>query len=164
MSYFDYQDFADDCFTFNRIAGKDKGITLSEIKEQYKLIHEEVKEIEEGIELNDPEEVLDGAIDTLVTVLGLLQKLENAGFDIEKALVKTASNNFSKYTPNEEVALDSFDFYEKKGIPVTVTYNGNHDVYVIKDSSNKVRKPVDFVSNDLKDCVPEQYLTDGFSL
>lgn len=151
---YDIQDFQSDCYLFNKLAGKDTLVSHKDLTEQFKLIVEELKETCDGLATNNPEEVLDGTIDVMVTAIGLLQKLENLGMDVNKALYKTATNNLSKFPTTEAVAIETVEMYERQGIDVVAEFKSKYDVYVIKDANDKVRKPSDFVSNDLKDCIP----------
>jgi hypothetical protein len=151
--------FKNDCYLFNKVAGKALQVTHSDLSEQFKLIVEELKETCDGLATNNPEEVLDGTIDVLVTTFGLLQKLENLGVDVNKAMFKTADNNLSKFPQSESIAIDTVQMYESQDVTVTVEYYSEFDRFVIKDENGKVKKPVGFISNDLKDCLPEELQT-----
>lgn len=157
-----FDDFKIDVYAFNEIAEKDKAATHLDLCKQFKLIVEELKETSDGLNENNPVEVLDGVVDVLVTGLGLLQKLEALGFNSQKALYKTALNNLSKYPDSEHIALLTAQKFEADNVNVTVTYNSAYDLFVIKDDEDKVRKPVNFVSNSLDDCVPMFILSNGF--
>ena len=157
-----FDDFKIDVYAFNEIAGKDTAATYLDLCKQFALITEELKETAEGLNTNNPVEVLDGVVDVLVTSLGLLQKLEALGFNTQKALYKTAVNNLSKYPNSEQIAMLTAQKFEADNVNVTVTYNSNYDLFVIKDDQDKVRKPVNFVSNNLDDCVPMFVLSNGF--
>lgn len=159
---YDMQDFQSDCYLFNKLAGKDTLVSHKDLTEQFKLIVEELKETCDGLATNNPEEVLDGTVDVMVTAIGLLQKLENLGMNVNKALYKTAVNNLSKFPTTEAVAIETVEMYERQGIDVVAEFKSKYDVYVIKDANDKVRKPSDFVSNDLKDCIPKN-LQIGFT-
>ena len=159
---YSFQDFASDCYLFNELAGKDTKCSFTDMYQQSMLVHEEVLEIIDGIRHNNPEEVLDGAIDVLVVTLGLLQKLEELGVDVSKAMQKTAINNFSKFPTDRVIAVASVDALKEKGVDCNFEYNEGYEVYVIKDTNDKVRKPLDFVSNDLLDCIPEVLVKEGF--
>lgn len=155
-------DFNQDVKDFNVIANKDKETLHIDLCKQFKLITEELKETADGLSTNNPVEVLDGVVDVLVTALGLMHKLEVLGFDSTRAMYKTAKNNLSKYTKSEEVAIESAKSLEAEGSVINVTYNSAYDVFVIKDADDKVRKPLDFKSNNLEDCVPMYVLSNGF--
>lgn len=162
---YDYNisDFQDDCYAFNSVAGKDKLCSLQDIEFQYNLILEETKEIKEkGIDHNNAKEVVDGVVDVMVTALGLMQKLEHLGVDMNKAMRDTSQNNLTKYPSDERIAITTAQKYEEEGIQVTVDYNSDYDMYVIKNLKDKVMKPVGFESNDLSDCIPADLLLNGF--
>lgn len=160
---YDINDFQDDCYAFNEVAGKDKLCTLKDIEFQYNLILEETKEIKEkGIDKNNAKEVVDGVVDVLVTALGLAQKLEALGVDMNKAMRDTAYNNLTKYPSDERTAIETAVKYEQDGIQVKVEYNSEYELFVIKNMKDKVMKPIGFESNDLSDCIPEDLLLNGF--
>lgn len=159
---YDLIDFNQDVKDFNVIAGKDQDVDHIDLCKQFHLITEELKETADGLSANNPVEVLDGVVDVLVTALGLMHKLEVLGFDSRKALYKTAKNNLSKYTKSEEVAIESAKNLEAQGEVINVTYNSAYDVFVIKDVNDKVRKPLDFKSNSLEECIPMFILSNGF--
>lgn len=165
MHYTDYNisDFQLDCWTFNEIAGKHNKTTLKDIEFQYKLILEETKEIKDkGIDKNNVKEVLDGAIDVMVTALGLLQKLEHLGIDVNKAMRDTAYNNLTKYPSKELTAIQTAMMYEEEGSVVNVEYNSEYELFVVKNWNDKVMKPIGFESNDLSNCIPKELLENGF--
>lgn len=159
---YSFEDFASDCYLFNELAGKDKQCSYKDIYQQSLLINEEVNEILCGVTDNNPEEVLDGAIDVLVVTLGLMQKLEQLGVDVSKAMQKTAMNNFSKFPSDFVIAQESVVELKRKGVECRAEYNEDYELYVIKDANDKVRKPLDFVSNDLLDCIPDALIHEGF--
>jgi hypothetical protein len=164
MSHKDYtfDDFKIDVYAFNEIADKHKAATHLDLCKQFSLITEELKELADGLSTNNPVEVLDGVVDVLVTGLGLLQKLEALGFNTQKALHDTAVNNLSKYPMQESIAVLTAQKFEADNVNVSVTYNSAYDLFVIKDDQDKVRKPINFVSNALDDCVPMFVLSNGF--
>lgn len=160
---YDISDFKEDCYAFNEIAGKDTLCTLKDIEFQYNLILEETKEIKDkGIDKNNAKEVVDGVVDVLVTALGLAQKLENLGVDMNKAMRDTAYNNLTKYPSDERIAIETAQKYEQEGKQVQVEYKSDYDLFVIKDLKDKVMKPVGFESNDLSNCIPADLLQNGF--
>jgi hypothetical protein len=162
---YDYNisDFQGDCYSFNSVAGKDSLCTLKDIEFQYNLILEETKEIKEkGIDHNNAKEVVDGVVDVMVTALGLMQKLEHLGVDMNKAMRDTAYNNLTKYPSDERIAIETAQKYEQEGKQVTVDYKAEYELFVIKDLKDKVMKPIGFESNDLSNCIPEDLLLNGF--
>lgn len=160
---YDISEFQMDCYAFNDIAGKDSQCSLKDIEFQYNLILEETKEIKEkGIDHNNAKEVVDGVVDVLVTALGLVQKLEYLGVDMNKAMRDTAYNNLTKYPSDERTAIETAQKYEQEGTQVSVEYNSDYELFVIKNLKDKVMKPVGFESNDLSNCIPEDLLLNGF--
>ena len=162
---YDYNisDFQDDCYAFNSVAGKDSLCTLKDIEFQYNLILEETKEIKEkGIDHNNAKEVVDGVVDVMVTALGLMQKLEHLGVDMNKAMRDTAYNNLTKYPSDEYIAIQTAQKYEQDGTQVKVEYNSEYELFVIKNMKDKIMKPIGFESNDLSNCIPEDLLLNGF--
>jgi hypothetical protein len=163
MTDYNISDFQMDCYAFNEIASKHNKTTLEDIEFQYKLILEETKEIKDkGIDKNNVKEVLDGAIDVMVTALGLLQKLEHLGIDVNKAMRDTAYNNLTKYPSKELTAIQTAMMYEEEHIAVNVEYNSEYELFVIKNWNDKVMKPIGFESNDLSNCIPKDLLENGF--
>jgi hypothetical protein len=163
MTDYNISDFQMDCYAFNEIAGKHNKTTLKDIEFQYKLILEETKEIKDkGIDKNNVKEVLDGAIDVMVTALGLLQKLEHLGIDVNKAMRDTAYNNLTKYPSKELTAIQTAMMYEEEGSVVNVEYNSEYELFVVKNWNDKVMKPIGFESNDLSNCIPKELLENGF--
>jgi len=159
---YSFNDFKQDCHAFNEIAGKDAQASLKQMLQQLTLIEEEVQEIKEGLHENNVLETLDGVVDVLVVTLGMLQKLEALGVDTTKALKDTAENNLTKYPADIATAVASQKYLAKQGVEATVEYNPKYDLYVLKDKNQKVRKPWDFQSNDLTECIPLQLMLDGF--
>jgi len=163
ISTYNISDFQLDCYAFNEIAGKHDLTTLKDIDFQYKLIYEETKEIKEkGIDKNNVKEVVDGVVDVLVTALGLAQKLEHLGVDMNKAMRDTAYNNLTKFPSKELTAIQTAQMYEADGVQVEVQYNSLYDLFVIKNLKDKVMKPIGFESNDLSNCIPADLLLNGF--
>lgn len=159
---YDIRDFQDECYEFNVIGNKHSLVKWKDIEFQYKLIEEETKEIKDGLDENNVKEVLDGAIDVMVVTLGLLQKLEYMGVDVNKAMRDTAANNLTKFVTHELDAIRTAQHYEQEGIPVSVEYNKEGDCFVIKNWNDKIMKPLGFVSNDLSNCIPTDLLEKGF--
>ena len=162
---YDYNisDFQDDCYAFNDIAGKSDLTTLKDIEFQYNLIYEETKEIKDkGIDHNNAKEVVDGVVDVMVTALGLMQKLESLGIDMNKAMRDTAYNNLTKFPSDERTAIETAVRYEQEGEKINASYNSQYELFVIKNHKDKVMKPNGFESNDLSNCIPADLLQNGF--
>lgn len=144
-----------DTAEFNDIAGNSKKLTKQDYKAQYKVLLEEVHEIEEALDTDNIVELVDGVIDTLIVTLGFVQKLENQGINMSKAMELIAENNLSKFTMNPYVADLSVMEYKEKGIEVVSEFNKEHCVYVLRDTNGKIRKPNNFKSVVISDCIPE---------
>lgn len=148
---------------FNNIKSNwsSKKPTLEDLKNQFKLIQEEVRELEEGLESNDTVEILDGALDVLVVTVGLLQQLEDAGLCVDQAAIETGANNLSKFPIAETTATCTQMHYDLNFPELDVKTFKHGNYYVFKDKNDKVRKPVGFKSNDLSSFIPEE-LKKGF--
>ena len=139
------------------IAGQDQEIDKKAMQQQLGYIRSEVQEIADALQEDYLVEVLDGCVDTLVTVFGMLQKLQGHGAWLEKAFVKTADNNLSKFPESKEVALQSQQFYlETKNKETKIQYNPEYKRYVIRDMQGKYLKCKGFVENNLSDCFPKE--------
>ncbi len=158
------QQFLEDCFKFNEVAEKHNLTSFDDFVNQQELIHEEVYEGIDALEDNDIRELLDGTVDVLVTALGQLQKLEQLGIDVYKAMQDTVQNNLSKFVSSEEEAIATSDMYFEQGIQTKVVYNPKFNLYCIKNAeTDKIMKPIGFQSNDLSSCLPAGLQEKGFS-
>lgn len=134
------------------IAGQSTEITKEHKLQQYGYIKEELQELHDAIEAGDLVEQLDATVDILVTVFGFMQKLEKQGADLEKAMLKTAKNNLSKFPTDRDVVQDTIKFYKEKGKDCTSSYSVVYNRWVIRDEQGKYKKCKGFVENDLSDC------------
>jgi NTP pyrophosphatase (non-canonical NTP hydrolase) len=153
MSY-EIQDFEYQQDLFNLMAGTANKTDRNDLLDQLNLINEEASEISDGLRKKDSVEVLDGAIDTLFVVLGFIQKLKMKGYVTYEAMQRVAENNLSKFPKDFEIVAKTIKHYKSQGIDCHYEYLEDYGRYVIRDSNNKVRKPIDFVPVDLSDCVP----------
>jgi hypothetical protein len=133
---------------FNDIAGNLTNVTVESIDNQLGFIFEELTETIDGLEAGDKVELLDGACDLFVTVAGLLQKLEAAGYNVAHALGRVNANNLSKFPKVGELFPYNPEF--------SLTLNEKYQRVVLKDGNGKVRKPDNFVAVDLSDLVPKE--------
>jgi len=140
---------------FNLIAGTANKTDKKDINNQLQLINEEVGEIAQALRDNNSVELLDGAIDSLFVVLGLIQKLKMKGFITYEAMQRVAENNLSKFPTDYAIVLKTIEHYRQQGIDCHYEYLEEYGRYVIRDRNNKVRKPVGYVAVDLSDCVPD---------
>ena len=143
-----------DADKFNDISGSAQKVSKDDIENQIKLMKEEVNETAYDFSFDDLVGVLDGCIDTLYVTLGLLQKLKNLGVDTDGAMKQVAEDNLSKFPSSLQEAIDSIIAYQNQGANVSMEQNKEHQVYVLKDQNDKVRKPKGFVGTDLSKYVP----------
>lgn len=150
------KDFAGECYLFNTLANKVHYPTKKDLKEQLELIREELAETIRDLDAGDYVGVLDGYTDLMVTVQGLGQQLEVAGFATLEALQATSRNNLTKFVKfsDDDAIINTLEMYGDKNIPITAERNLEYGTIVFKDMQNKVRKPYGFVSNDLTEFVP----------
>lgn len=158
---YDMEEFKSDCWRFNSIAGKSTSLSPADIKKQLDLIQEELNETYAALEALDYTKILDGYCDVLVTTFGLGQQLENLGIRTNLACQDTADNNLSKFIwegDDVEAALilvtQSLDNLKSQGVESSAWFSSIDSCYVIKDTNNKIRKPVNFKSNDLSQYIP----------
>jgi len=159
MQMYNKQDLYEDVCTFNRLAGKDTATTKEDLLRQVRLIQEELDETRTAIEQDNPVEILDGAVDVAVTLFGLMQQLENSGYDVDGASAVTADNNLSKFVYSSDFADKTLEYLIElepyMQFRIEEHQDGFNRVYVIKDQFDKVRKPLSYVKNNLSEFVPE---------
>lgn len=136
-------------YEFNEIAGNLNNVDEYSVDNQLSYIYEELAETISAFEKQDSIELLDGAVDIFVTSVGLLQKLEAAGFNVAEAMNRVDLNNLAKFPKN----TDSIQ-YDASYIK---TFNEKYGRYVLKDSSSKVRKYANFPKVDLSDCINKEF-------
>lgn len=142
-----------DVYAFNNIAGNLSNVDANSLEAQIKVVVEEVKELEKAYADKDAVELLDGVCDAFVTVAGLMQKMQSAGFDVNKAIERVCINNLEKY-PTQMLSSDLDKYYQKGW---DVLYNNEYDCYVLKDKNGKIRKPDGFVPVQISDLVPDNF-------
>lgn len=140
-----------DIYQFNMAAGNLENVGVDSVDNQASFIFEELTEMIDGIEGKNPKEVLDGAVDTFVTAVGQLLKLEAAGFDVASAMTRIDKNNLSKFIRVKEVA----DSYRLR---YDVVFHEETGFYVLKDKvTGKIKKPDTFQSVSLADLVNAKF-------
>ncbi len=154
----------DQSLLFNELAGKSKNFTLSSLNKQLMLIVEEVKELQEALLTNDAVETLDAVVDIQVVLTGMQQLLDNASINVAEAMKRVAANNLTKFTDSLQVAKLTVADLKEKGITSRIEYNSEYNLYCVKDTNNKIRKPVDYKSVVLDDCVPPELALVGFPM
>ena len=135
------------------IAGQDKEYLYQARRQQLSYIQSEVQELADALEELDLVEELDACMDILVTVFGYIQKLQQHGARVDKAMVKTADNNLSKFPTTLEEVQQTQEFYKTvKNKETVFGYNSDYKRYVVRDMNGKYLKCKSFVENDLSDC------------
>ena len=72
----------------NEISGQHAKLTKADFQNQVEIIRSEFQELVGGVETENNLEILDGAVDLLVTTLGMIRKLKEAGFNVDRAMEK----------------------------------------------------------------------------
>ena len=145
------QNLVDMSLQFNAISGADKETDIKSIDKQLGFVLDEARELKDAVNnyylaFTEEGEIVKEALDVLVTVVGLLQKMQNRGYDIEAAANEVGLNNLSKYPKTHTEALQSLQDLTKQGVNAYVSYNPVYNCYVIRDVENgKVRKPSNYV-------------------
>lgn len=149
----DIQKHYDSVEKFNDIAENFTDIKFGKLQAQMKVVVEEIKELETAFDNQDAVELLDGACDGFVTLMGLIQQMERVGFKVGEALQRVNDNNLGKYPRN--IYRNDLAIYDRNGWDVN--YNFKYNCYVLKDRNGKIRKPHDFQAVVLDDLVPEGF-------
>ncbi|QDP60412.1 MAG: hypothetical protein GOVbin1096_40 [Prokaryotic dsDNA virus sp.] len=128
-----------------------------QIRSQTELVLEETKETLDAAIDEDPQELLDGVADIMVTAIGLYQKLILSGYQTPEALERVCDNNLTKFHRDPEHANETLEYYKEQGIETfvrLVTMQDGTEYYgVINKESGKLLKPHDFVGVVLSDLV-----------
>ena len=156
----------DQVYQFNDMAGQFDTNPIDGVNLQLDLIFEEfcdetIKAFERGCNAiayyKDKQEaskqavnLLDGVCDTFVVVAGLMQKLQNAGFDVEQALLRVTENNLSKFTTKANYNWASNQGYE-------VVFDEKYHRFSYRDANGKARKPPEYVSVNIDDLANKDF-------
>src|SRR5690554_7061749 len=120
MSY-DMNDFYNEVDAFNHLKGWNENADYSPatmpqlIEGQLLRIQEELKETFKAYSEKDDVEILDGAVDILVTAVGLIQLLARTETDVFGAMREVARNNLMIFTVDSSMAEETRDYYKAKG-------------------------------------------------
>ena len=118
-----------------------------------KLIREEAKETEEAVKNKDFVETIDGLIDQLYVIYGMLSRL---GINADKAFDLVHTNNMSKLCKTEEEAQESVKYYENNkdlgydSPSYRMAPDQTHWV-VYNQATNKVLKSIKYEKVDLSE-------------
>ena len=125
----------------NAVAGNLDNVTPESVSNQLSFIFEELQETIDALEAGDDEELLDGCADLFVTVAGLMQKLDAAGFKVAEAITRVNENNLSKFNSTGNFQPPN----------TNAVYNKQYDLFsFINKDTGKIMKPTNFLSVDLE--------------
>lgn len=141
----------------NETSGQHTKLTQQDFKNQVDIIRSEFQELVDAIEAKDNLEILDGTIDLLVTVFGMIRKLDSAGFKTHRAMEKVGMNNLTKFPTSLTVVDDSVKMYADKGVTIRPVFSHQYDRWALMDEGDKYKKPVGFKDVDLTDCLPKEF-------
>ncbi len=137
---------------FNNVAGNLDNVTPESVSNQLSFIFEELTETIDALEAGDDEGLLDGCADLFVTVAGLMQKLDYAGFAVGEAIARVNENNLSKFN-------NTGNFQPPN---TNAVYNKQYDLFSFIDKdTGKIMKPTDFLSVDLEGLYVKGFLQGG---
>jgi hypothetical protein len=138
---------------FNDIAGNFDNVDVAAIEAQIKVVVEEINEMKDAFYNKDAVGLLDGVCDGFVTLMGLIQKMNMAGFKVSEAIDCVNENNLEKFP--SEITLADEVYYKQQGW--SIGYNHKYWCHVLKDKNHKIRKPLGFKSVEIADLVPEGF-------
>lgn len=127
------------------------------VENQSKLMVEESQEGLNAANTNNPVESIDALADELFVLAWRIEQHSRAGFDIEGALQSVIDNNSKKiYNSYHEAcsAKESLELKHDQEFFVDTSVYQGLPYYTVRDASNKIRKPVDFVSVELNEYIP----------
>lgn len=162
---YNMNEFYDDVDAFNHLKGWNENADYSPtvmpqlIEGQLLRIQEELKETFKAHSEKDDVEILDGAVDILVTAVGLVQLLSRTGTDVGGAMEEVARNNLMKFTDVLSEAEETRDYYKSKGEDCdvhTVYTDDDGSIYgVLRKSDDKLLKPVNHPRVELSKYLPQ---------
>ena len=139
---------------FNDVVNKPN--TIDTLKEKHKIATEEILELRDALDKNDPIEILDAVVDSLYTVLAFFKSCEAIGYDVKGAILAVCENNSTKFVKTATEAEMSVRHYQSQGIECKSVYNEKYDCYSIVDGNGKVRKPLGYKSVELDKFLPKE--------
>lgn len=163
---YDMNEFYNDVNAFNYLKGGwnenvDYSPTVMSqlIEGQLERIQEELEETFKAHSEKDDVEILDGAVDILVTAVGLVQLLARTETDVFGAMREVARNNLMKFTVDASKAEETRDYYKSKGedCDVHIVYTDDRgSIYaVLRKSDCKLLKPVNHPRVELSKYLPQ---------
>lgn len=162
---YNMNEFYNEVDAFNYLKGWNENADYSPatmpqlIEGQLLRIQEELKETFKAHSEKDDVEILDGAVDILVTAVGLVQLLSRAETDVLGAMQEVARNNLMKFTEVLSKAEETRDYYKAKGEDCevhTVYTDDKGSIYaVLRKSDGKLMKPINHPRVELSKYLPQ---------
>jgi len=124
---------------------------------QAKLLVEEATEALEASELNDPVELLDGVLDSIIILTKFVDMLEKAGYRVFDAAEAIMQNNDLKIYSSMTRALEVKEELEeanRQGYYIDDTEVDGKIYFVVKRNDGKIAKAVDFPRVQLEEFLP----------
>lgn len=145
---------------WNENADYSPATMLQLIEGQLLRIQEELKETFKAHSEKDDVEILDGAIDILVTAVGLVQLLARTETDVFGAMREVARNNLMKFTEvlsEAEETRDHYEWVEGEDCEVHTVYTDDKgSIYaVLRKSDGKLMKPINHPRVELSKYLPQ---------
>ncbi len=147
---------------FNLLGGKSPSSDPNSIQfrddmlNQIDRVQEELNELRKAVEANNKLEILDGVVDVNVCSLYMGEILFEAGYKIDGACLEVARNNMTKITENFSTASATAEKYGEGHCYIdSVRYNESIYYTVKRNSDNKILKPFNYSSVDLKQFLPK---------
>ena len=134
--------------------------TFERLERQLALVLEEVSETAVAIQDKDKSEILKEVLDVGVVWMGMVQILENAGYDVWAAARVVCDNNTSKIMDNIEDAVESVEKHFADGVEAytdTTEVDGTEYFSVRRKSDGKILKPYFFRKVDVSAYVPRAH-------
>ncbi len=114
---------------------KDDPQFWEKLRNQAKLVKEELEELFEAIDKQDMNAVRDAVSDVNVTNLGVPHL---SGFDVEADMIEVFESNLSKVSKTMEDALKTQEFYQKKGVATYISPCPTFEGFIVKVSETCV--------------------------
>lgn len=152
------QSLADDTRLFNSLKMPNE-VTDAHYAQQFKIMMSEVKELFDAMRDGNKLEMLDGAIDSLVTLLGFIQLMEKQGYNVDRAMRKVGENNLTKFIPTIEEAIQEgakWNLFHDEDEMCSLVQDVDQKWWALVDKQGKIRKPSTYKSVDLSDCLPKE--------
>lgn len=132
--------------------------TFDRLERQLALVLEEVSETAVAIQDKDKSEILKEVLDVGVVWMGMVQILENAGYDVWAAARDVCDNNTSKIMDNIQDAVESVEKHIADGVEAytdTTKVDGVEYFSVRRKKDGKILKPYFFRKADVSEYVPK---------